>query len=108
MLWARRVPSSLLTSYPREVRNDTIVLFDRIRENLENVSREIILVQAKRKLQKGYKFSKDTSMQLMFENEFPYEVTPDQEKAINDVKKDMESIIPMDRFVVMLAMVRRK
>ncbi len=72
---------------------------NRIRENLENVSREIILVQAKRKLQKGYKFSKDTSMQLMFENEFPYEVTPDQEKAINDVKKDMESIIPMDRMI---------
>lgn len=72
---------------------------ERIRENLENVSREIILVQAKRKMLKGYKFSKDTSMQLMFENEFPYEVTPDQQKAIDDVKKDMESVIPMDRMI---------
>lgn len=71
----------------------------KIRENLEIISREIILVQAKRKMQRGFKFSADTSMQLLFENEFMYDLTPDQAKVIDEVKQDMESIIPMDRMI---------
>ncbi|WP_141691103.1 DEAD/DEAH box helicase, partial [Brochothrix thermosphacta] len=48
---------------------------------------------------KGYKFSKDTQWQKQFEDEFPYEETPDQLSAIEDIKSDMEANKVMDRLL---------
>ena len=47
----------------------------------------------------GFRFSPDTSWQEQMEDCFPYEVTPDQKAAINDIKADMESPKPMDRLL---------
>ena len=71
----------------------------RIREKIKYESERIIRVQAERSLKKGFAFSKDMPLQVMFENEFIYDETPDQLKAINDIKTDMESVIPMDRIL---------
>ena len=49
--------------------------------------------------QKGFKFSEDTELQIIVENQFNHELTPDQILAIKDIKKDMESIRPMDRLL---------
>lgn len=48
---------------------------------------------------KGFQFGPDDEFQKMFENDFEYQLTKDQEAAIDDVKKDMESPYPMDRLV---------
>ena len=53
----------------------------------------------KKKTQKGFSFSPDTYIQHELEASFMFEDTPDQSKATQDVKKDMESEIPMDRLV---------
>ena len=71
----------------------------RIREKIKYESERIIRVQAERSLKKGFSFSKDTPLQIMFENEFAYDETPDQLKAISDIKADMESDSPMDRIL---------
>ena len=57
----------------------------------------------------GYKYGEDTAEQSAFEHDFPYELTPDQDKSIEEIKSDMERERPMDRLLcVMLVMVRRK
>ncbi len=54
---------------------------------------------AERKLVGGYAFAADTPWQQEFEDGFPFVLTPDQETAIEDVKKDMEEPVPMDRLL---------
>src|SRR5205085_4862931 len=54
---------------------------------------------AERKLVGGYAFAADTPWQYEFDDGFPFVLTPDQETAINDVKKDMEEPQPMDRLL---------
>ena len=68
-------------------------------EDIEIFAKEIIKIQAKRNLANGFKFSKDTVMQEEFEEAFPFTETPGQLKAIEDVKRDMESGKVMDRLV---------
>ncbi len=60
---------------------------------------DLIKLYAKRKAQKGFEHQPDNYMMTELEASFIYEETPDQGKAINDVKKDMESPSPMDRLV---------
>ena len=60
---------------------------------------ELLDVQAKRKLLKGHAFGADTEWQQKLEEEFPYQETPDQEKALQAVKADLESVVPMDRLL---------
>ena len=48
---------------------------------------------------KGHKFAKDTEWQNQFEDEFPFEETPDQLSSLEEIKKDMESDKPMDRLL---------
>lgn len=62
-------------------------------------AKEIIEIQAKRAFEKGYAFSHDTVWQEEFEESFPYKETASQLKAIEDVKRDMESDRIMDRVV---------
>lgn len=72
---------------------------ERTKKRIKDIARDLIRLYAKRKQQKGYAFSPDTFMQHELEASFLYEDTPDQLKATNDVKADMESVRPMDRLV---------
>ena len=71
----------------------------RVKEKIRYEASRLLKVQAERSLKKGFSFSKDSEMQTLFENEFIYELTQDQIKAINEIKKDMESDLPMDRIL---------
>ena len=71
----------------------------KLSEDIEIFAKEIIKIQAKRNLGNGFKFSKDTVIQEEFEETFPFTETPAQLKAIEDVKRDMESGKVMDRLV---------
>ena len=71
----------------------------RTKKKVKDIARELINLYAKRKARKGFAFSPDSYLQEELESSFFYEDTPDQLKATNDVKKDMESPIPMDRLV---------
>ncbi len=71
----------------------------RIREKIRIEAERLIRIQAERKVKKGFAFSKDTPLQEMFESEFSYDFTLDQEKATAEIKADMESNSPMDRIL---------
>ena len=71
----------------------------RTRLAVENIARDLVSLQAKRQYTAGFSFPPDTEWQKRFEAEFPFEETPDQLKAIEEVKKDMESPKPMDRLL---------
>jgi transcription-repair coupling factor (superfamily II helicase) len=69
------------------------------RESLLVMAQELIDLYAKRQYFEGISFSRDTLWQKEFEDSFVYEETPDQLRAIAEVKKDMESKKPMDRLI---------
>jgi transcription-repair coupling factor (superfamily II helicase) len=71
----------------------------RTKESLREMAQELIELYAKRQYYEGIQFSKDTMWQKEFEDSFVYDETPDQARAIAEVKKDMESKKPMDRLV---------
>ena len=71
----------------------------KVRKKVKDIARELISLYAKRKEAPGYAYSKDSFLQAELESSFIYEDTPDQGKATEDVKKDMESPHPMDRLV---------
>jgi transcription-repair coupling factor (superfamily II helicase) len=71
----------------------------RTRTALHKVAKDLLEIQAKRSLQEGLSFPKDTPWQKEFEKEFPFEETPGQKRAIEEVKRDMESAGPMDRLL---------
>ena len=66
---------------------------------VKNIARELIRLYAERKASGGFRFSPDGYLQNEMEASFPYEETPDQQKAMELVKSDMESSRPMDRLV---------
>ena len=74
-------------------------LKERTKSKVKDIARELILLYAKRKAEKGFQFSPDNYLQNELEATFLYEDTPDQMKATIDFKKDMESDMPMDRLV---------
>jgi transcription-repair coupling factor (superfamily II helicase) len=65
----------------------------------EDMAKELVDLYAKRKSAKGHAYPSDNEWIREFEEKFPYEETEDQEKAIEDVKQDMESPTPMDRLI---------
>jgi len=69
------------------------------KKKVQDIARELILLYARRKDQKGFSFSADTYLQQELESSFIYEDTPDQLKATADVKGGMEAGFPMDRLV---------
>ncbi len=71
----------------------------RVKKEVEQVAYDLLRLYAKRKMQKGIQFLSDTAWQVEMEEAFEYTETPDQMKAINDVKTDMESDCPMDRLI---------
>ncbi len=71
----------------------------KVKNNLREVARELIELYAKREKLQGFSFSKDTPWQNEFEAKFPYQETEDQLRCIEEVKKDMELVKPMDRLL---------
>ncbi len=74
-------------------------LKERTKKNIKDIARDLIVLYAKRREQKGFAFSPDSYMQVELESSFMYEDTPDQSKTNELVKADMESEIPMDRLI---------
>ncbi len=71
----------------------------RVKESVREMAKELLELYATRQTVKGYAFSPDTPWQQEFEETFPYEETPGQWAAIEDIKRDMESERPMDRLL---------
>ena len=69
------------------------------KSKVKDIAKDLIQLYAKRKSARGFAFSADTFMQKELESSFMYEDTPDQEKAVHAVKRDMEDDCPMDRLV---------
>lgn len=69
------------------------------KQKLKDIARELIQLYAARKASEGFAYSADTYLQHELEASFLYEDTPDQYKATQDVKADMEKTMPMDRLV---------
>jgi transcription-repair coupling factor (superfamily II helicase) len=74
-------------------------LKERTRESLRVMAQELIELYAKRQFLEGISFAPDNVWQTEFEDSFVYEETPDQVRAIGEVKADMESSKPMDRLI---------
>lgn len=74
-------------------------LKERTKSKVKDIARELIKLYAHRKSEKGFQYTPDTYLQQELEASFIYEDTPDQIKATADVKKDMESSLPMDRLI---------
>jgi transcription-repair coupling factor (superfamily II helicase) len=72
---------------------------ERVQKAIESMSKELVEIYAARAALHGHAFSGDTTWQYEFESGFVYEETPDQIRAIEEIKKDMESPVPMDRLV---------
>ena len=74
-------------------------LKNKTKKQVKDIARDLIKLYAKRKGTEGYEFHPDTYLQTELEASFIYEDTPDQAKATEDVKGDMEQPHPMDRLV---------
>jgi len=71
----------------------------RIKKKIESIATDLLSLYSKRETSIGFSFSKDTEEQLIFENEFPFTETKDQLRVTDEIKKDMEKSIPMDRLL---------
>lgn len=71
----------------------------RAKRAIRDMAQELLKLYAERKVAIGHAFSPDTEWQKEFEEAFQYDETPDQLTAIADIKRDMESPMPMDRLV---------
>ncbi len=69
------------------------------KQAIEDMADELLDLYAKREVQPGHAFAADAPWQLEFEASFPYEETPDQWRAIEETKHDMEAASPMDRLI---------
>ncbi len=74
-------------------------LKSKTKKRVKDIARDLIRLYAQRKAAEGFSFTPDTYLQTELEASFFYEDTPDQLKATQDVKKDMEASYPMDRLI---------
>jgi transcription-repair coupling factor (superfamily II helicase) len=72
---------------------------ERIRKRIKDMAAKLLKIYAEREVARGISFSPDAEMHREFDSFFQYEETPDQLKAIEDIKSDMESERPMDRLL---------
>ncbi|MBF0586811.1 transcription-repair coupling factor [Prosthecochloris sp. N3] len=72
---------------------------DKVKKRLKDIASKLIKLYAKRKMTPGFAFGEDSIFQREFEASFIFDETPDQLKAIEDVKKDMQASSPMDRLI---------
>ena len=71
----------------------------RVQKKVVQIARDLVELYARRELVEGFGFPPDGKLQQEFEDAFEYEPTPDQVKATEDIKRDMESRRPMDRLI---------
>ena len=71
----------------------------KVKRSINEIAEDLVKLYATRASIKGHKFSKDTQWQRQFEDEFPFEETPDQLSSLEEIKKDMESTKVMDRLL---------
>ena len=71
----------------------------KVKKAVESIAYDLLRLYAKRKMQTGFKFDSDSNWQIEMEEAFEYVETPDQIRAIDEVKRDMESEAPMDRLI---------
>lgn len=71
----------------------------KVRKSINEIAEDLVKLYAMRSTVKGHKFSKDTEWQKQFEDEFPFEETPDQLTSLEEIKGDMQSDKPMDRLL---------
>ena len=71
----------------------------KVQQSVEDIAEELIALYKEREMSVGYQFGEDTAEQQAFELDFPYELTPDQAKSIEEIKADMELQKPMDRLL---------
>ena len=74
-------------------------LKEKAKKRIKDIARDLIKLYARRRREKGFAYSADSYLQHELEASFLYEDTPDQNKATQEVKADMESVRPMDRLV---------
>ena len=74
-------------------------LKEKTKKKVKDIAKELILLYSNRLKEKGFAFTPDTYLQKELEASFIYEDTPDQLKATNEVKQDMEKSRPMDRLI---------
>lgn len=74
-------------------------LKNKTKKKVKEIAFDLIKLYAKRKATKGFAYSNDTYLQTELEASFEYEDTPDQLKATDDVKRDMQNMAPMDRLI---------
>ncbi len=72
----------------------------RVRRSVESMAKELLDLYARRRAAEGHAFAPDGPWQAELEAAFPFELTPDQERAMRDVKDDLEQPKPMDRLLV--------
>ncbi|HWP44139.1 MAG TPA: transcription-repair coupling factor, partial [Blastocatellia bacterium] len=72
----------------------------RVKRAMRDMAEELLKLYAERKLVLGHAYGEDTPWQQEFEDGFEYQLTPDQDAAIEDVKSDMAEARPMDRLIV--------
>lgn len=71
----------------------------RIKKRINDLADRLYNLYSERRKVEGFAFSKDDELQIEFEKAFPYELTKDQIKSVNEIKADMESTHPMDRLL---------
>lgn len=71
----------------------------KVKKSINEIAEDLVKLYAARSALKGHKFAKDTEWQKQFEDEFPFEETPDQLTSLEEIKKDMESDKVMDRLL---------
>lgn len=71
----------------------------RVKKAVRDMAKQLTALYAKRMSVKGYAFSPDTDLQNDFERRFPYDETEDQLRCIDEIKRDMERDVPMDRLL---------
>ena len=72
---------------------------EKTRKRIKSIAFNLIELYAKRKKSKGFSFSKDDYLQDELEASFIYEETKDQKLSLQQIKRDMESSVPMDRLI---------
>jgi transcription-repair coupling factor (superfamily II helicase) len=72
----------------------------KVRKSVESMARQLLELYARRRSVRGHAFGADGEWQKELEDAFPFELTPDQQTALGEVKQDMESDRPMDRLLV--------
>ena len=72
---------------------------ERVRKAVKEIADDLLKLYARRRTVEGWSYGPDTQWQEEFEAQFPFDLTPDQARAVEDLKRDMESPRPMDRLI---------